>query len=135
MRQEVGAAGAVENEWGRRVRARLARLLELLGTEPALASFFLIGPTSAGDEIVERHHAAMRELVGELTAGAPDPSPAGDADGTREQALAGGLSRLVVRKLHDGEAAGLPQLLPTLTELVLRPYIGGEEAVRVAGEG
>jgi hypothetical protein len=54
--------------------------------------------------------------------------------GSREQALAGGISRLIVRKLGEGEAAALPELSPALTELVLWPYLGGEEAVRIAGQ-
>jgi hypothetical protein len=79
-----------------------------------------------------RHHEAMRELVGALVAGAPKRRGKGEPEGTREQALAGGISRLVVRKLDEGEAAKLVELLPALTELVLRPYLGGEEAVRIA---
>lgn len=131
------AAVAAEEDWGKMVRARLEGLLGVLAGEPELASFFLIATPGVGDAIAERHHQAMRELVGTLIEGAP--SAKGDGGGepleTREQALAGGISRLVVRRLSDGEAASLPELLPALTELVLWPFLGGEEAVRVAGEG
>jgi AcrR family transcriptional regulator len=125
----------VDGDWGQLVRARLERLLALLSEESDLASFFLIAPTSAGDEIVERHHKTMRELVRALTKGAPAVATKGEPLETREQALAGGISRLVVLKLSAGEADQLPDLVPALTELVLRPYLGGEEAVKVAGEG
>jgi AcrR family transcriptional regulator len=129
--------GVVEtgDDWGHTVRARLQRLLELLAAEPDLASFFLIAPSSVGDEVADRHHEAMRELVAALTEGAPKTKGKTEPQETREQALAGGISRLVVRKLGAGEAAALPELLPALTELVLWPYLGGEEAVRIAGEG
>jgi AcrR family transcriptional regulator len=133
LRQAIGGV-EVDGNWGQLVRGRLERLLGLLSEEPDLAAFFLVAPTSAGDEIVERHHQTMRELVGALTEGAPKGSKGGPA-GTREQALAGGISRLIVLRLSAGEADKLPALLPALTELVLRPYLGGEEAVRVAGEG
>lgn len=126
----VGTEGA--KSWGATVRRRLDALLEALSSEPDLASFFLIAPTSVGDEIAERHHEAMRELVGALTEGAPKARRNRGASETQEQALAGGISRLVVRKLGDGEAEKLPELLPALTELVLWPYLGGEEAVRIA---
>jgi AcrR family transcriptional regulator len=133
---EYLCAGIAEAEaapqWGESVRARLGRLLDLLAADPDLASFFLIAPSGAGDEIAERHHEAMRELVAALIAGAPKAKGRGKGLGTKEQALAGGISRLVVRKLGEGEAAALPELLPALTELVLWPYIGGEEAVRIA---
>jgi AcrR family transcriptional regulator len=128
------AAVEPEKDWGHTVRARLQRLLELLAGEPDLASFFLIAPTSVGDQIAARHHEAMRELVAALTDGAPKAKGKREPLETREQTLAGGISRLVVRKVGAGEAAALPELLPALTELVLWPYLGGEEAVRVAGE-
>jgi AcrR family transcriptional regulator len=120
-----------EKEWPARVRAGLAGLLDGLAAEPDLARFFLIAPRSAGDEIVDRHHLAMRELVGDLVAGGPDGAEPSE---TRERALAGGISRLVAGKLNAGEAEALPGLLPALVELVLRPYLGGEEAVRIAGD-
>jgi AcrR family transcriptional regulator len=129
-------AGIAEAEpardWGHTVRARLERLLGMLADEPDLASFFLIAPTGVGDEIAEHHHESMRKLVAALTEGAPKPRGKREPPETREQALAGGISRLVVRKLGDGEAASLPELLPALAELVLWPYLGGEKAVRIA---
>jgi hypothetical protein len=121
----------VDGDWGQLVRGRLERLLGLLSEEPDLATFFLIAPTSAGNEIVERHHETMRKLVGALTKGAPKGRK-GQPAGTREQALAGGISRLIVLRLSAGEADKLGELLPALTEMVLRPYLGGEEAVRIA---
>jgi AcrR family transcriptional regulator len=124
----------IDGDWGRLVRARLERLLGLLSSEPDLAVFFLVAPTSAGDEIVESHHETMRELVGALTKGAPTKKRKAAPAGTREQALAGGISRLIVLKLSAGEADALSTLLPALTELVLRPYLGSEEAVRIAGK-
>jgi AcrR family transcriptional regulator len=132
LREEIEGAADAGRDWGVRVRARVARLLGLLAAEPDLAAFFFIAPTSAGDSAIERHHRAMRELVTGLTEGSPE-SP-GEALATREQALAGGISRLVVRKLGASEATSLPELLPALVELVLRPYVGGEEAVRIAEE-
>jgi AcrR family transcriptional regulator len=124
LRQEIGAVEGTKKEWGLWVRARIGRLLELLAAEPDLASYFLIAPASVGDPVIERHHEAMRELVGALVAGAPKRRGKSEPEGTREQALAGGISRLVVRKLDDGEAEKIGELLPALSELVLRPYIG-----------
>lgn len=134
LRAGIAAGTESDEDWGRSVRARLQRLLEMLAAEPDLAGFVLIAPTGAGDAIAGRHHEAMRELVGQLVEGAPGKVAEGQPPGTREQALAGGISRLVVRRLGAGEAEKLPELLPALTELVLRPYIGSEEAAEIAGE-
>jgi AcrR family transcriptional regulator len=133
LRQEIGAVEGTKKDWALWVRARIGRLLGLLAAEPDLASFFLIAPASVGDPFILRHHEAMRELVAALVDGAPGRRGKSEAGGTREQALAGGISRLVVRKLDDGEAAKLGELLPALSELVLRPYVGDEEAAKVAG--
>jgi AcrR family transcriptional regulator len=129
---ETMAAVGRGRTWGETVRARLEALLGALAAEPDLANYFLIAPTSVGDKIAERHHESMRELVGALTEGAPKAKTKRGSPETQEQALAGGISRLVVRKLGDGEAASLPGLLPALTELVLWPYLGGKDAVRIA---
>ena len=94
-----------------------------------MASFFLIAPASAGGQIVDCHHQAMRELIADLVEGAPKGT---EASRIREQALAGGISRLIVGKLNAGEEKALPELLPDLVELVLSPYVGSEEAARAA---
>lgn len=124
-------AAAAEEDWPGSVRAGLEALLESLASHPKLASFFLVSPAGVGDEIAARHHLAMRELVEALVAKAPK-RPAGVAAETRVEALAGGLSRLAAIKVNAGRSGELPALLPDLVELFLRPYVGSEEAVRVA---
>ena len=128
-------AASSEEEWAARVRSGLADLLETLATNPAMTAFILIAPVSAGDQIADRHHRAMRALLAALIAGPPGPPGSVESSETREQALAGGLSRLIVRKVNEGESEKLAELLPDLLELLLQPYIGAEEAVRVAHEG
>jgi AcrR family transcriptional regulator len=131
LRTTTSSAASAE-EWPGSVRAGLEALLESLAAHPDLASFFLISPASVGDEIAARHHQAMRELVEALVAGAP-PAPGDELmPETRAEALAGGLARLTAMKVNVGKAGELPALLPDLVELFLRPFVGGEEAVKVA---
>jgi AcrR family transcriptional regulator len=133
LRETMLAAAAAEQRWPERVRAGLGALLQSLAAHPDLAAVVLIAPASAGDSIAARHHLAMRELVAALIAGPPaPPDSGGEPSDTQAEALAGGLSRLIVRKVSAGESEQLPELLPGLVELVLRPFIGSEEAVRVA---
>lgn len=49
-----------------------------------------------------------------------------------EEGLIGGVTFAVGRPLHAGEPHLLPALAPGLTELILTPYLGAEEARRVA---
>jgi AcrR family transcriptional regulator len=126
------ALAAAEEEWPGSVRAGLEALLEDLAAHPQLASFFLVSPAGVGDEIASRHHLAMRELVEALVSKAPPESAAGIAPETRIEALAGGLARLTAMKVNAGKSNELPALLPDLVELFLRPFVGSEEAIRVA---
>jgi AcrR family transcriptional regulator len=123
------AAEADAESWPERVRAGLAALLLVFISDADLATFFLIAPAAAGDEIASRHHEAMANIVAALTAGAPaEPSP------TREQALAGGLSALIVSRRRDGQTEPLRDLLPDLVELILGPYIGSAAAAAEAAK-
>lgn len=131
LRQTTLSAASAE-QWPSSVRAGLEALLETLAAHPDLAAFFLISPASVGDEIAARHHQSMRELVEALVAEAPEMVSGDLASETRAEALAGGLTRLTAMKVNAGDAGELPALLPDLVELFLRPYVGSEEAVRVA---
>jgi AcrR family transcriptional regulator len=135
LNERVGAAVSAA-EWPTSVRAGLEALLESLAAHPKLASFFLLSPASVGDEVATRHHQAIRELVEGLLEGAPAEAGGKIAFETQAEALAGGLLRLTAMKASGGKATELPVLLPDLVELFLRPYVGAEEAVRVAwGDG
>lgn len=128
-------AVAAEERWPRRIRSGLEALLTSFAAHPDMAKFFLIAPAGVGDAIADRHHLAMRDLVAALIAGAPGPPESAESFETQAEAIAGGLSRLIGRKVSEGKAEDLPDLLPGLTELVLRPFVGSEEAVRVANGG
>jgi len=127
-RTEAAAAGS---EWPDSVRAGLGALLEELAAHPKLAGFFLVSPASVGDAIASRHHLAMRQLVEGLVVEAA-PGSGDVAAETRVEALAGGLARLTALKVSAGKSDELPALLPDLVELFLRPFVGSEEAIRVA---
>jgi AcrR family transcriptional regulator len=127
-----GAEGAA---WPASVREGLAALLETLAAHPDLAAFFLVSPAGVGDEIADRHHRAINELVEVLLAAAPKVREPKGAASIRAEALAGGFSRLAAMRVNAGRTAELPALLPDLVELFLRPYVGSEEAIRLARSG
>jgi AcrR family transcriptional regulator len=133
LREAALSSAKAGADWPERIRAGLGGLLAALAADPDRARFFLTAPPTVGDQLVDRHHRAMRGLVADLIAGPPGPPGSLPPSEAREQTLAGGLSGLIVRKIQAGEGPQLSQLQPTLTELILRPYLGGEEAMRVAG--
>ncbi len=123
------AAPETSEPWPDRVRARLAALLDLLSRDAAVARCFLIEPLAAGGEVATRYREAMQLLAGTLR---PEPAPSQLDMEVRDQALIGGIATLIVRRLNSGGAARLPELLPDLTELALAPYVGRQEAKRLA---
>jgi AcrR family transcriptional regulator len=129
---EMLAAAERQETWPERVRAGLEALLEVLAPSPDLAAFFVISPTTAGDAVSERHYQAMSGLISALTASPPDPPAAKGVAPISPEVLAGGVTRLIAGKVSAGKTAELPDLLPGLTELILRPFVGTEEAIRVA---
>ena len=126
-------AWAAHSTWPRRVREAIAAGLYFAASDPAAARLVLADPFAVGPNA-----AAYRERLFDLLApalrggralGAIEPAPA------LEEALIGGLLAVVADHLREGRVASLSALAPTLTRLVLSPYVGAGEAERVAGEG
>jgi AcrR family transcriptional regulator len=131
--REATLAGAEKAEdWAERIRAGLGALLAALAADPDRARLVLIAPATVGDRAVDRHHRAISGLLAELIAGPPRPPGSLQPSEAQEQSLAGALSGLIVRKIQAGQGPRLSELLPTLTELILRPYLGDERAIRLA---
>jgi AcrR family transcriptional regulator len=124
----LAASGAGE-PWPGRVRVRLAVLLDVLSRDTAVARCFLIEPLAAGGEAAARYREAMQLLAATLR---PEPPPSELNMEVRDQALVGGIATLIVRRLNAGGARHLPELLSDLTELALAPYLGRQEAKRLA---
>jgi hypothetical protein len=104
-------------------------LLDVLSRDPIVAGFYLVEPLSAGGKVAARYREAMQLLADGLR---PEPVPSGAGMEVRDQALIGGVATLIVRRLNAGATDRLPELLPDLVELVLAPYLGREEARRIA---
>jgi AcrR family transcriptional regulator len=125
------AAGSYE-EWPQKVRAALSTLLSFLAAEPELARLCMIEPIAAGGEIAARYRASLQGLVEILKAGHPEPASGRPLPEATEETLVGGIVSLIVREISAGRADRLEKLVPDVVELTLSPYLGGEEAARIA---
>lgn len=124
------AAAATEAEWPLRVRAALAAGLDFFAANPDLARFLLIAPPRAGEQFAGRFSESAARALAQLTTGMPaGVQPPSEAV---QKALAGGMAGLVSRKVEAGEGERLAELLPELVELFLTPFLGREEAARIA---
>jgi AcrR family transcriptional regulator len=124
----LAAPGATE-PWPDRVRARLAALLDVLSRDAAVSRCYLVEPLAAGGEVAARYRESMQLLAAALR---PEPLPTELDMEVRDGALIGGIATLIVRRLNSAGPARLPDLLPDLTELALAPYVGRQEAKRLA---
>jgi AcrR family transcriptional regulator len=135
LRELARDAASEESDWPSQARVRVATTLEFFASNPDLARFCLIVPSRAGDKIAARFQQAVKEVYDELAAGMPAtvadraPSPA------VQQSLIGGMAALVMEKVEAGEGERLTDLLPDLLEIFFTPYLGREEAVKVARQG
>jgi AcrR family transcriptional regulator len=132
LHEAANAAAAPHAEWPDRVRARLQATLEVFAANPNLVRFYLAEPPRAGDEIAARYRATTARTLAELTADRPAPPACRSPSEAAEQAVMGGMATLIVRKVDAGEGSSLPELLSDLLELVLTPYLGRNEAVRMS---
>ncbi|HWM54784.1 MAG TPA: TetR/AcrR family transcriptional regulator [Solirubrobacterales bacterium] len=132
IRDSMRVAAEAFEDWPQQVRAALATMLRFLAGEPELARLVMIEPVAAGGEIAARHRASMQGFVEILKAGRPEHSGDRPLPEATEETLVGGLLSLIVREISAGRAAELEKLLPDLVELTLSPYLGGEEAERLA---
>lgn len=127
------AAASSFAEWPQKVRASLASLLSFLAAEPELARLLLVESIAAGGEVADRHNETMRGLAEILRTGRPAELGERLPEAT-EEALVGGIVSLIVREMEAGHGKQLERLLPELVELTLAPYLGSEEAARLAGD-
>lgn len=134
IRDSMRAAAESFSEWPQQVRAALATMLRFLAAEPELARLCMVEPVAAGGEIAARHRASMQGFVEILKAGRPEHSGERPLPEATEATLVGGIVSLIVREISAGNAEQLEKLLPDLVELILAPYLGIEEAERLARE-
>jgi AcrR family transcriptional regulator len=126
------AAEAVEpiSDWPGQAVAASRAVLAFLASEPALARLCLVESQSAGPVIAARLHDAVHEVVPFLERGRVERER--ELPPTTEESTIGALVMLASRKVAAGEAGQLEDLLPDFTEFILAPYLGAEEASRLA---
>jgi AcrR family transcriptional regulator len=114
---------AEPRSWPEQVALALEALIELIVVRPEMASGVVEGPT-VGPRILDRYGQAPKALVPLFQAGRELNPRGAELPPTVEATLAGSVFWSLYQRLVAGEADRLPGLLPELTELVLRTYIG-----------
>jgi AcrR family transcriptional regulator len=123
--------GAVD--WPERVSAVVRAGLRFAAADPAGAQTLTSDALARGPDGVARHERVIAYLGACLHDGRAE-SPDGERlPEVTERAMAGGIVMLAAQRLDLGREQELPGLAPEAIQFVLTPYLGGDEARRIAG--
>jgi AcrR family transcriptional regulator len=122
------------SEWPQQVVIAFRTLLRFFASEPDLARLCLVESLTAGPIVAERFKETVDSFVPFLEAGRRERQRPRSLPASTEESLIGALTTLTSRSILAGEAEQLEDLLPDVVEFVLRPYLGPEEARRLARE-
>lgn len=121
--------------WPERVRVAIRRALDFAATEPAAAGVLTNAALAQGADGLERYERLMAYLAGLLEPGRAECPYGADLPSTTERSLAGGVATIVANRVERGGAGELPGLSAEVVQFVLTPYMGTEEARRIALAG
>jgi AcrR family transcriptional regulator len=127
----TGAAAGFE-DWPGRAIAVARAVLSFFAEEPDLARLCLVESQSAGPAVSARFHESVHEVVPYLEQGRGERDGERELPPTTEESTIGALVMLASRKVAAGEAGRLEDLLPEFAEFILAPYLGAEEAAKLA---
>jgi AcrR family transcriptional regulator len=122
-------ATVTETEWPRQVAAAITALLSFLASHPDMARLCLVEAAAVGEGSVERREQDAARFdaliaIGRSRLGEEHEQPEEGA----EEALFGGLTTHLTRRVIAGEAERLDRDAPDLIEFVLAPFVGADEA-------
>jgi AcrR family transcriptional regulator len=131
LERVVTAAGEID-DWPRRVYAGLTAFLTYVSEEPALARTCMVEALSAGPASVEYYEESQQAFVSLFKLGRAVSPHGAELPETLEEALIGGVFWIIYQRLTGPEPNKIAELLPELTEFILTPYLGADEAGEVA---
>lgn len=121
-----------QGQWPDQVAAALAELLRFLASRPQLARLCLVESAAAGEGMASRHEQTAQRFTAMLAEGRSFRDAERPLAEGIEEALIGGITTLLARRIAAGEAEQLERFTPAVVELALAPYVGYDEARRMA---
>ncbi|HUC08377.1 MAG TPA: TetR/AcrR family transcriptional regulator [Solirubrobacterales bacterium] len=132
IRELAGEAVAGSDDWPQQALVASRVVLRFFAEEPDLARLCLVESQAAGPAVSTRFHDAVQGVVPYLERGRAERRGERELPATTEESTIGALVMLTSGKVAAGEAAELEDLLPAVAEFILAPYLGAEEAARLA---
>ena len=126
----IAEAAEPLEDWSQRIVAALSVTVEFFEGEPVLARFCLVAPFTATSGIAAHCRDRLSVALPFLAAGRGQRPEGGDLPASTEDSLVGGVVAQLSRSvLGDSD---LTAQLPDLVEFVLAPYLGLDDARRLA---
>jgi hypothetical protein len=130
---ETACAG--DGTWPERVTVTIRRAFEFAAADPDAASVLTNGALGQGVDGLERYERLTAYIAGLLEAGRAGSPHGADLPPTTERSLAGGVATIVANRVDREREGELLGLVAEVVQFVLTPYLGTEEARRMATAG
>jgi AcrR family transcriptional regulator len=123
-----------EDDWPRGVAAGLRALLGYLASEPSHAHLILVDTFAASPEAIEIRDTSIHAFAAYLQPGYHYASKGGTGTvpGVAPEAIAGGIWQVLNFYIEDERTDELPVLAPQLIYAALTPFLGPQDAAKVA---
>ncbi len=128
----VTTAVAEADGWPEEMAAGLACLLDLIVADPRRARIALVEVQAAGPRAYGHYEEAVDQATPKLREGRVFSKEAAALSNALEEAILGGILWIVHQCLVKGELGDPDSLLEEIIQIALAPYLGDEEARRLA---
>ena len=122
-----------QEDWPHQVLAGLRAMLRFFASEPELAHLCMVDSLTAGPAVAEHYRREIFSFAPLLEPGRRERESLRALPDSTEDTLIGSVASVLTRQVV-GAPAELEKLLPDFTAFILMPYLGPEEANRIAAE-
>jgi hypothetical protein len=132
LQVRIESACVAEAKWPEQVSAGIRAALEFAAADPGAARTLTTEALAGGRAGYERYNRMISHLGEWFLPGRELRSEGERLPEITEKAMVGGVAMLVAQRVDLGRHAELPQLAAEAVQFALTPYLGTEEARRVA---
>ena len=127
-------AYTAESDWPQAVHAALRSLARYLSNDPSFTRMALVEVLAAGPDALTQRDQILQSFSLLLKPGQQYSVTGLMVPAIAPEAISGGILEVLYFYISNDRAVDLPQLVPQLTYIALAPFIGTEQAARVATE-
>jgi AcrR family transcriptional regulator len=128
----VERAYATQADWPNGVKAAVTALLQYLGSEPAFARLALLHMLIATPRTAERANLGITEYLSVLEPGFEESAEHRKPPAITIEAIGGALGELMYTCVMRDRVHEMPSMAQHATYVALAPFVGPEEAAKVA---